>query len=396
VTNHSALRVLHVTPYYAPAFVYGGPTRSVPLLCRGLVAAGANVKVLTTDANGEDRLDLRLDQPHDVGGVEVHYFHRLSRSRRFRSPELEHACRQMVGTVDLVHITGLWNHPAAVAAAIARRAGVPYVVSPRGMLMAWEFSHKGWKKRPYFWWREAPSLRRAAAIHCTTTAEQQAVMDRIPGLRTFVVPNGIQVEEFESLPGRNCFRGHLGINPNVPLILFLGRLHEKKGIDALMNAFLRLKEDRSDAHLVIAGPSEDEYEYRIRTWIGDNGLTRSVHVTGELRDRERLAALRDADVFALLSRSENFGMGVAEAMACGVPVVVSPGVGLSDWVRDWHAGIVTQVDELSASAALCSALDDAAGPQLMGKNGRRLAETVFAMQAVGQRMLEEYRTLVSQ
>lgn len=331
-----------------------------------------------------------------MDGVHVHYFQRVAQNSRFRSPDLEHACQQMVAKVDLVHITGLWNHPAAVAAAIARRAGVPYVISPRGMLMAWEFSHKGWKKRPYFWLREAPRLQKAAAIHCTTAVEQRAVTDRIPALRTFVVPNGIEAEEFESLPQKHCFRDRLGIDPNAPLILFLGRLHEKKGIHVLMDAFLRLKEDLSNAHLVIAGPSEDEYEHRIRTWIGDNSVAGSVHVTGELRDSERLAALRDADVFALLSRSENFGMGVAEAMACGVPVVVSPGVGLSEWVRDWDAGVVTQMDPASASEALRTALDDAVGPQQMGTNGRRLVETVFAMQAVGQRMLEEYRTLVGE
>jgi glycosyltransferase involved in cell wall biosynthesis len=388
------MRVLHVTPYYEPAFVYGGPTYSVPLLCRALAQAGADVTVLTTDANGESNLDVPLGTPVVRDGVTVLYFPRTQPGSIFRSPALRKACRDLLPSHDIVHVTGVWTYPAWVATRAAYRVGKPYIVSPRGMLMPWELQHKGWKKRPFFQLSEYPRLKRSAGIHCTAPGEMRAMTDLGLGKLSFLIPNALDLEVFQKMPERGAFRERLGISPAGVLLLFVGRLHPKKGIDLTLQTFERLAGNHPHLHLALIGPDENHYASSIPIWAQQRGLAGRVHLTGQLDGDRRLSAYADADLLLLLSESENFGMSVAEAMASSIPVVVTQGVGISSWIADGAEGLVVPHDLDSAAAAVESLVLDPTVRTSMGTKGRRLVEREFSPDEVGGRMVQVYDKLL--
>jgi glycosyltransferase involved in cell wall biosynthesis len=263
------------------------------------------------------------------------------------------------------------------------------------MLMPWELGHKAWKKLPFFRLFEEPRLRRAAALHCTTEAERDALVRLGLHGHAFIVPNILDLQEFTCLPERGDLRARLGIPQTSPTLLFLGRLHAKKGIEELLSAFLALSKDRPDVHLILAGPDEASYSRRLPEWARGHGIPGNLHLTGELRGEERLQAYRDADAFVSLSQSENFGMSVAEAMAAGLPVVISQGVGLSSWVRASGAGVVASGDAESVGHALGAALDDTAAGGAMGQNARRLVWQELAPDTVGAVMLAAYHRILT-
>lgn len=393
--NREPLRVLHVTPIYEPAYVYGGPARSLPMLCRSLVRAGAEVTVLTTNANGATDLDVPLGQPVDLGGVETLYYPRRSPRGLCYSPDLARACEARTAWFDLVHTTGMWTYPPVRAASISRRRGKPYVVSPRGMLMKWEMRHKAWKKRLYFYAVEYGRLKRSAGIHCTTQAEKDALRGLGLEGRGFVVANGLDTAEFEQLPARGRLRERLGIPQDAQVLLFLGRLHAKKGIEDTLAAFKRLSDRYPNLHLILSGPDEGGYTATVGRWAAQADLAGRVHLTGKLQDTQRLAAFRDADVFVLLSHSENFGMGVAEAMACGLPVVVSEEVGISPWVVRWNAGLSVRRDSEAAAQAIANLLDHPEEAHAMGERGQCLVASEFSADAMGRQMLAKYDEILN-
>jgi glycosyltransferase involved in cell wall biosynthesis len=388
------LRVLHVTPYYEPAFIYGGPTRSVPELCKALVRTGVEVTVLSTNANGSTALDVPLAQPTYRSGVEVLYYPRRDPLRTFRSPEMASNLRNMVRRYDLVHIMGAWSYPASQGATTAHRHHVPYVISPRGMLMPWEFQYKAWKKWPYFYLRGRGHLLRSAGIHCTSESERDALKRWGVDRQAFIVPNGIDLAEFQALPARGTLRNRLGIAAESKVMLFLGRLHLKKGIELLLDSFSQLACRNEQVHLLLVGPDEGGYSTSIPEWAVDHGLAARVHTLGELKGVDRLAAYADADLFVLLSQSENFAMSVAEAMACGVAVVVTPGVGLSPAVQRWNSGIVVSYEPEAVATDLESLLLNNDRLQDMGRNGKKLAEAEYSADVVGMSMARQYERIV--
>jgi len=386
------LRVLHVTPYYEPAYVYGGPVRSVAALCRALRVAGAEIAVYTTTANGKS--DVEVPAKVIANGIEIHYFPRSMPRSRFTAPGLSRAVSERVCEFDIVHVTGLWTKPVAVAALAARKAKVPYVVSPRGMLMSWELSHKAWKKQPYLYLRELPRLRRSAAIHCTSPQEKRALSRFGLDGSGFVVPNIVDAAEFDTMPERMESRKRLRVPENVPVLLLLGRLHGKKGIEDTLESFRRLVALGSSAHLMVVGPDEGNYRDRIADWQSKCGLSNRVHVTGALTGPERLAAFAASDVFISLSESENFSMATAEAMAAGLPVVVSPGVGLGPWIEEAGAGVVIERDPDAVVAVLQDILSHPDHRATFGARGRAMVRRTFSAAAVGSAMLAAYQGIV--
>jgi glycosyltransferase involved in cell wall biosynthesis len=375
-----------VTSAYEPGYGYGGPVRSVGSLCRSLVRLGAEVTVFTTNANGVGpaQVDVPLDQPVIRSGIEVYYFRRQWPWSLYYSPGLRAACRARIGQFDLVHIAGLWAYPCLVAGTESLRQNVSYVISPRGMLMPWESRHKSWKKLPYFYLSEARRLRGSKGLHCTTQAERHALSAFGLETKGFVIPNGLDISEFDRLPARGALRVRLGIAQHERVLLFLGRLHRKKGIELTLLAFYRLAATSPGVHLVLVGGDEDGYAETIKAQAAEWGLRNRIHVTGELKGHDRLSAYADADAFILLSKSENFGMSVVEALACRLPVVIS---------RD--VGIVVDHDVDAVVQALQRVLSEGDHVARMRENGRRLAEKEFSEDAVGRQMLEAYHRILA-
>lgn len=391
------MKVLHVIP--AIATRYGGPSYSVIGMCRALsdLAAGVEVTIVTTDADGADGLDVPLDTRTRYEGVPAYFFHR-NRARKWKfSSGLAKWVRANVGGFDLVHIHSVFCHASYVAGAAARRHRVPYIVRPLGMLDPWSMSQRSIKKRLYLQLVERRALSCAAAIHYTTDAEARLAESALPWLpRSMVVPLGIERNRFCPLPERGQFRRrYASLDGDAPLVLFLSRIHPKKGLELLLEAIVLGQGMVSKAHLVIAGSGERAYVERLRARVKALGLTERVAFTGWLSGREKIEALVDSDLFVLPSFQENFGVAVVEAMASGTPVIVGSGVNLKEALLAAGAGVAVgqSPDELREALALL--LEDTARRKQMGTAGREFALREFAWPTVASRLLQAYEKLLA-
>jgi glycosyltransferase involved in cell wall biosynthesis len=191
------------------------------------------------------------------------------------------------------------------------------------------------------------------------------------------------------LPRRGIFRSQFPEIGDAFLILFLGRLNFKKGLDLLAKSYGIVARQCQAVHLVIAGPDNEGYGQRVRQWLTDEGVLHRATFTGMLLGQDKLAALSDADVFVLPSYSENWGVAVVEAMACGLPVVISDQVNLWQEVAKAEAGLVIPCDPQKLSDALLQLQHDAELREKLGANGRRLAAK-FSWNSAASQMLDVY------
>jgi glycosyltransferase involved in cell wall biosynthesis len=387
------MRVLHVTPYFAPAFVYGGPPRSVLGLCRALQRAGARVEVVTTTANGTAELPLAVTEQPTFDGVPVTYVPRSFPKQHFRAAALTRVLDAHADACDLVHVHGCWNLFGWAAARWCRRVGKPYGLSPRGMLHPWSFDHRPKTKWLSYQLVEAPTLRGARFLHATSEQEAEVIARLRLGPQVVIVPNGLDDLE-EPLPIRSdAFRARFGVQPGDFLVLFLGRLHPKKGLDTLIAATRRMAADRPEARLLVVGTGDPRFVRSLQTSARDLLDGGRIRFAGHLTGDDRRLALTSADAFALTSHSENFGLSVAEAMAAGLPVVVSRNC---PWpqIDAWRAGFWVDNDAALVSTALTALACDRPAARAMGENGRREIRAYLCWDRLAGEMLAAYRLAV--
>jgi len=370
------VRILHVVPTYLPATRYGGPIYAVHGLCRALAARGHDVSVFTTNVDGTGQSDVPLGVPVDRDGVRVHYF--ASEFRRlYVSRGLNRALRATAGTFDVVHLHSVFLWPTYAAARAASAAGVPYIVSPRGMLVP-ELIRERSRLAKTTWLRlfERRTFANAARIHFTAQAEwNDAARTGLTLPKPFVVPNGIDLVSRPPVPR------------DERTILYFGRISWKKRIDRLIDALPRVP----NAQLVIAGNDDEGLTPALRDRAQQAGLIDRVTFLGPIDSAAKWELLARATLFALPSMSENFGNVVLEAMMMETPVVLSAGVGLAPDVANAHAGIVA--DDFADT--IRTLLDDAPLRAALGRNGRALVESRFTWPVVAAEMEEAYCSIAS-
>lgn len=363
------MRLLHVVPTYLPARRYGGPIVAVHGLCKALVARGHEVDVFTTNVDGDGTLDVPVAEPVDVDGVQVRY-HGSPFRRLYWSPEMRNALRRDVRNYDVVHIHAVYLWPGVAAARAAQSAGVPYVISPRGMLVPELIRRKNRIVKSL--WLHAVERRgfaRAASIHFTSRLEwEEAKRVGLPLPSPVVVPNGIDVEP------------RPGVARDANTLLFLGRVNWKKGLERVIALLPSLPKVR----FVIAGNDEEELTPRLLELAHSHGVAERVEFTGPVYGAAKNALLARATLFVLPSTSENFGNAVLEALAMETPVVLSAGVGVAEDVVAAGAGAVG----LEQIAPL---LGDDARRAEMGRKGRALVASRFVWTRVAEEMERAYR-----
>ena len=304
--------------------------------------------------------------------------------------------RRTVRSFDIVHVHGLYRFPASYAPYEARKQGVPYIIRPHGSLDPYLYdksSRSVWLKRHYERLFDLPNLHAAGAIHYTADEERERAAFLHLRAPSFVVSNGLDWEQYRTLPLRGALRQRWGLG-EAPVVLFLGRLHFKKGLDLLIPAFDAVRRSVPDARLVIIGPENDDYGLKVRGWVHECGLDSAVHFAGPLHGQEVLQAYMDADVFVLPSYAENFGMTVAEAMACALPVVISDQVNIHAEVSRAGAGLVTRCDVAEVTDALNKLLGDRQQRQTMGNAGRRLVQERYTWPAIVNALTCEYEAVI--
>ncbi len=382
------MRVAHVTPYFAPAFRYGGPPRSILGLCTALQQAGVEVEVVTTAANGGADLpwspDVRL-----FDNVPVRYC-RPAFPRRFFGADIARALREAIGRADLCHIHGLWNVPEWQAARLCRATGVPYVLSPRGMLQPAALARGTARKRVAYRLLERRNLLGAARLHATSDEEASTLAQYVPDGRVVTIPNGVEIPD--AIP-RGRLRARLAIDSDDPIVVFLGRLHPIKRLDLLASAVARVRERVPALHLVVAGPDENEFAAtlaRAFAPLGDH-----VHLVGPVDGDEKRALVADATLVAVCSDSESFGMSVVEAMAAGVPVVVTKTCPWEEVAAEGSGLWVEQTVD-AVAAGIETIVSDRTRAADMGRAGARVARGRYAWRAVADAMSRCYRDVLSE
>lgn len=389
------MKILHVLETLSPR--YGGPVGVVLHQAEAQQRAGHEVEIVTT--NSDHSHGVYRESGWDtlaVGGGRVFYAAVQFEPLRV-SLGLAAYLRRAITAFDIVHIHGLYRFPPTYAAYQARKQGVPYIIRPHGSLDPYLYDKSTVGslrlKRVYERWFDLPNLHAADAIHYTAEEERERTAGI--GLRapSFVVPNGLDWHSYQVLPARGALRARWGLDEE-PVVLFLGRLHFKKGLDRLISAFDVLRNRIPDAQLVIVGPENDDYGKKVRGWVHERRLDAAVHFVGSLEGVDVIQAYVDADVFALPSYTENFGMAVAEAMACALPVVISDQVNIHAEVARAGAGLVTRCNAAEVAGALETLLCDPAHRRSMGEAGRRLVQDRYVWPAIVDALTKEYEGVI--
>jgi glycosyltransferase involved in cell wall biosynthesis len=385
------MKILHVVPTYYPAVRYGGPIRSVHGLASGLAAQGHNVHVYTTNADGEGVLPVPLDRPARLDGVTVTYFATSVGRRLYRSPGMRQALASNVASFDIVHLHSVFLWPTSAAARAARRAGVPYVLSPRGMLVGDLIRRRSsLAKRAWIALFERRNIEEAAAVHLTS--ELEALELRTLGFRCArlaIVANGIELPSGELSTSKSTVTFSSGTRR--PYVLFLGRLNWKKGLDRLIPAM----EQVTNADLLIAGNDEENYRPELEALARRCGVADRVRFLGPVYGDKKWELLSSAHILALPSYSENFGNVVLEAMAVGCAVIVTPEVGMASVVHKAGCGVVAPGDPANLGLEMKRLLDDHERRRHMGEAGRRAVNAKYSWTVISLKMLDVYAHILA-
>ena len=357
------MKILHAVQAFYPFQEKGGPVFKVRALAAGLARRGHDVTVLTSDlglkSHPEVQPQLRKDEfgwRLELEGVEIIYLPVVAHYRALTVNPAALKLRKMnLPRFDVVHCYGLYDLLGPAVGYFCRGEGIPYLVEPMGMYRPIDRSL--WLKAVWHHTFGKAFLRDAARIVATSELEERELLSAgFSSSRVVLRYNGIDRELFSAMPSRGTFRAKWGVSPEEPLVLFLSRLIPRKGADLLIEAFAKVCGETG--RLVIAGP-EGEHGYRafLEKRAKESGAGARIIFCGPLYDEEKRAALLDADVFVLPSRYENFANVAAEAMACGVPVIVSDACGISSLVEG-QAGLVISLSSGALSEALKRLIQD--------------------------------------
>jgi glycosyltransferase involved in cell wall biosynthesis len=374
------MKILHVI--HGMRVADGGPPRVAAGLGRSLARGGHEVLILASNGVEPDREQLGLV------GIEGLRCEAVTPHKPLADHVFTADPRH-----DIVHIHGVWNPAATRLASRLRAADVPYIVMPHGMLDHWSMAQKRLKKRVYLALFERKMLEGAARLHALNQPEYDAIADL--GIRTphFILPNGVDAEEFENLPPAGTFRRRLA-HPDGPLVSYLARIHYKKGADLLVPAFCRLAADFPQATLVVAGPDnglQPELEEHVRS----TGQQERVLFPGMLGGSERLALLRDTDIFALPSRQEGHPMSIVEAAYVGKACLATKECHVPE-LEDARAAEFVELTVESVEAGLRRLLDDPAHRQAIAERARAYARGHYTWDAIADALAQEYRAILPQ
>ena len=376
------MRILNVTSVFPPAWAYGGPVTVIYKVAAGLQQLGHTVMTLTTNLGCGGELTARPGEETLWKETPVVYYP-VRRGVPFYSPKLRRGLRQRVSSCDLLLVNGNWTYVNWACRIEAAAANLPYILYTHGVFDPWAIAHHGLRKK--IWWQmaERENYRRAAAIIAQTQAEIGQVRAMGVTTRIEVIPNGVDPHDFDDFESREALEQRFPALKDRRSVLFLGRLHRKKGLEELVPCFRDVLQKHPDVLLVLAGPDDRGYRQEVETLVRHNNLTSSVLFTGLVSGATKAGLLRAAGVFVLPSYSEGLPLGVLEAMACARPVVITPYCNLSE-VAEAGAGLSVEPEPKALASAISRLLDDDKGRAEMGAIGLRLVQERFTWEKVAR------------
>ena len=351
----------------------GGPSRSVPMLVKGLAELGVDITLMTIHSEN----------------MNIHALEGTTAKLKVLSPSFsrkEIAKYLAEERFELIQIQSMWEWPYHKVMAEARKQGIPYIITPRGMLEPWSLSQKKWKKKLAWWLYQRNDVQKSACVF--TTAKMEAVHIRNLGITTCkaIIPNGIETDGY---PCKSSV-GHVKKQ-----VLFLSRIHVKKGIELLFEAWKRIHTDYQDWQLLVIGNGETEYIHSLENRVESLGLKDSIKILPPVFGEAKIKVYQESALFCLPSFSENFGMVIAEAMSCGTPVITTtncPWIILNDTKTGWCIDLSVDNLEYALRKALSmnpTELYD------MGQKASKLIYDNFDYRSVTRKTLRLYEWLLN-
>ena len=365
----------------------GGSINVAYSLSKHLAKRGHKVTILTTDFE----FDKEYVKTIENEGVEVIQFHCIANIGLFLfSPGMKRWLKDNIEKFDIIHMHNYRSYQNNVVYRFARKFDVPYILQAHGSILP--FFAKKRLKRVYDWVWGYKLLKYASQLIALTNTElQQYQKMGVPKEKIEIVPNGINLSEYENLPERGKFRKKYGINDDEKILLFLGRIHQIKGIDLLINVFADLTKKLDDLRLVIVGP-DDGYLATVKKQIDNLNIGNKVLVTGPLYEPDKLEAYVDADVYVLPSRYETFPVSVLEACACGTSVIVTDRCGIADSVD--KIGYVVEYDKSQLTDTILDLFGSGELRAGLGKKGKKLVKGEFNWDKIVKKFEDVYLTLM--
>ena len=387
------MKVLHVIPSISSK--RGGPSKAIFDMVKALRSEGVDASILSTIDNSmyreekfvENEWFIHLDVPVLLLPCLDSKF-RIVREFLFSS-SLTYWLLSNIRNYDLIHVHAIFSYPSTIAMIIARLYKKPYIIRTIGQLSKWSLSQSKFRKKLMLTLIERSNLSNAVAIHVTSNSEQEEIFSLNLKCRVLLLGLGVEFNEDSDDIVKKT--------PNESVrFLFLSRLHPKKRLEVLMNALACLQSyyNQRNWYLYIAGDGEQDYVLKLKRIANELGIANRVvwmgHITGQIKEN----LLKSVDWYVLPSASENFAISAVEAMAAGVPVIITESVGVSDMVQKHRAGIITGSNSDELSQALYQAMN---GPPLaMKRASRQLVKEHYLWSNVGKQLSAFYSKVLYQ
>ena len=399
------MNILFTIHGYKPAYRLGGPIISVSALAEQLVKKGHRVIVFATNSNLDEDLDVPLNRPIYINGVEVWYFERnefikrwlswipyLSKTSGFNyAPKMHEELNRIMPEIDVVHTHLPFIYPTFAAAKVAKRFHKPLFYSQRGVLDRERLKFRSVKKKFYIKAIEHKIMSEAVLLFALTNAEIDSYHALNLSTPCKVIPNGIDLSNYKSdkIEAVNKLKSRCKCIGNSKIILFLGRLHPNKGVDKLLEAFFRAVVKMPDLILILAGPDEFGLERKFKKTVENRKLTEKVIFPGMITGDVKYAYLTVADLFCLPSEAEGFSISVLEALASSTPVLLSEGCHF-DEVEAAGIGKIIEPTVENIEDMILKLFSDANNLAKMGEAGRYYVSKKLTWDTIADQYIEAY------
>ncbi len=381
------MRILNICAY---TWEIGGPARIIYDHTTEALKMGHQVDILSPMSPGDEVYDV----PAGATVIPCRRTMPVSRFYREFSLDLYRYLKKHIHAYDIVHIHGIWHFGSLAPFLIKNK--VAKVITIHGLLDRWAVNHHKWKKDLVSFLYQKKILSKADLIQINNEDEEENVTEYL-GYRPkniVTIPNGIRLEEYQTLPSEGTFRVQFDIPEDRKMVLFMGRINIKKGLDLLLPAFANYLKVHDDALLILAGP-EDGYLTETRKFIADHQLSDRIRYVGMLTDTIKLAALADADLFVLPSYSEGFSIAVLEALAASTPALISDRIGFGEYVRRHDAAYLSPLTVEGVEEGLLAMLESETTRKRYAVNGRKMVEEHFDISQVARKMLAAYEQAIA-
>lgn len=387
------MRVLISVP--AIGSIYGGISKIVCELAYALANQGTLVDLITTNINGKEKLDVPLNTWLSKGQYRLQYFDCIHWNDYKWSNSLIRWIYYNISGYDIAHNHAIFSLTNLPLYFFCINQHIPYVISPHGMLEPWALAYKAVKKKLYFSIFEKPALNQASAIHATATPEAKTIRELTLKPPIVTIPNGIHPQDFVTPADPNLFYQHFPHTQGKTLILFLGRIDPKKGLDLLAPAFAQVQAHHPNTHLIIAGPDNIGFLPTAQQYFQTAHCAKAVTFTGLLSGPLKAAALAAATLYIAPSYSEGFSMSVLEAMASGLPCIITTGCNFPEATNAQAAHVVPIAADALAQAML-RCLADLPTAKAMGDRARQFILANYTWDRIATQLIEVYTAILDE